>query len=265
MLLFIRWDVNPEIFSIGNFNFRWYSLLMAVAFLLSYYMASRMIKKEGVPTKIQDNGIVYFLAGLIFGARLGHCFFYEPVYYFHHSFEVLKIWQGGLSSHGAVLGVMTSMWIYARRVNIPWFWFIDKLAVVFLLAGFFVRFGNLMNSEAYGITTSIPLGFIFERRGEEFARHPAQLYEALTYLFLFLLLYFYYGRKWKQVQPGYFTGLIFVLVFTFRFFIEFLKEGPPAFDGVNLNTGQVLSIPLVLLGAFLTIRKAKPPPGIASP
>ena len=258
MHLFITWDVSPEIFSLGLFTLRWYSLLMAVAFLICYSISIRMVKREGYPAKIQENGTIYFVAGLIIGARLGHCFFYEPAFYLQHPLAILQVWKGGLSSHGAVLGIMGGMYLYSLKVKVPWFWFIDKLAVVFILAGFFVRLGNLMNSEAFGVRTDLPWGFIFVRRGEDFARHPAQLYESLAYLFLFLWLYFAHQRQWNQVRPGYFTGLSFLAVFSTRFFIEFVKEAPPVLDGfLSLNTGQLLSLPLVAAGAFLIMKRKR--------
>jgi len=122
MILFIRWDVSPVLFSAGNFTLRWYSFIMALAFLLCYYLAGRMVRREGYPAKIQENGLIFFIAGLIIGARLGHCLFYEPRFYLHHPVEILRIWKGGLASHGAVVGIMGGMYVYARRVKIPWFW-----------------------------------------------------------------------------------------------------------------------------------------------
>jgi prolipoprotein diacylglyceryl transferase len=253
MFLFITWDVSPEIFSAGNFTLRWYSFLMATAFLVCYYLAGRMVKREGYPAKIQDNGTVYFVVGLIIGARLGHCLFYEPSFYLQHPLEMLNVWKGGLSSHGAVLGIMGGMYVYALKVKIPWFWFIDKLAVVFILAGSFVRIGNLMNSEIYGTPTAVPWGFVFVRRGEDFARHPAQLYESLIYLALFLGLWYFHRRNWNRLQPGFFTGLSLILVFIARFLIEFLKESPEVISQpFSLTMGQLLSLPLILLGSWLT-------------
>ncbi len=259
MLLFISWNVNPEIFSLGQFTLRWYSFLMALAFLVCYYLASRTVMREGYSVKVQENGTVYFVAGLIIGARLGHCLFYEPAFYLQQPLSILYVWKGGLSSHGAVLGIMGGMYIYARKVKIPWFWFIDKLAVTFLLAGFFVRLGNLMNSEAYGIATNVPWGFVFVRRGEDFARHPAQLYESFSYLFLFIVFFISHRRNWQHVRPGFYTGLVLVATFTVRFLIEYLKEAPVVLDGIiTLNTGQLLSVPMVLLGGFLVwSRRAK--------
>lgn len=252
MLLFITWDVSPEIFRLGQFTLRWYSLLMAVAFLICYSISIRMVKREGYPAKIQENGTIYFVAGLIIGARLGHCFFYEPAFYLQHPLAVLQVWKGGLSSHGAVLGIMGGMYLYALKVKVPWFWFIDKLAVVFILAGFFVRLGNLMNSEAFGVPTGLPWGFIFVKRGEDFARHPAQLYESLTYLALFLWLYADHRKNWNKAGPGFFTGLSLMSVFSARFLIEFAKEGQIVHEVFfPFNMGQLLSLPLIILGGYL--------------
>jgi prolipoprotein diacylglyceryl transferase len=252
MICYIPWDVSPEVFRIGHFVLRWYSGLIVIAFLTCYFLAARMIEREGDPKRIQENGTFYFLTGLIMGARLGHCFFYDPSFYLHQPLEIGMVWKGGLSSHGAIVGMMFGMWIYARKVRIPWFWFIDKLAVVFTLAGVFIRTGNLLNSEAIGVQTTVPWGFIFLRRGEDFPRHPAQLYEAFAYLAIFLWLYLLHAKKWKELKGGYITGLALITVFLLRFIIEFVKDSPPFFDHfISLNTGQVLSLPLILLGIYL--------------
>jgi len=169
MLCYIAWDVNPEVFRIGHFALRWYSGLIVIAFLTCYFLASEMIVREGDPKKIQENGTFYFLTGLIAGARLGHCFFYEPSFYMHQPLEILMVWKGGLSSHGAILGILFGMWIYARKVHIPWFWFIDKLAVVFTLAGVFIRIGNLLNSEALWCTYNSTMGIYFRPPGRRFS------------------------------------------------------------------------------------------------
>lgn len=252
MLGVIFWNPDPEIIRIGAFVLRWYSLLIAIAFLLSYYLAADMIRRENYPAKIQENGLIYFLIGLIVGARLGHCFFYEPEFYFNYPIEIIKVWKGGLSSHGAILGMIIGMGIYAIKVKMSPFWFYDKLAVVFTLAGTLIRIGNLMNSEAVGKTTSLPWGFVFEARGEDFARHPAQLYEAIAYLLIFLWLFLLHKKKWQKLKGGYLMGLSLVSVFTVRFFVEFVKDNEGVhYYFLSLNVGQLLSIPLILLGVFL--------------
>lgn len=259
MLAYILWDPDPEIIKIGAFTLRWYSVLIAIAFLACYYLAADMIRRENYPASIQERGLVYFLFGLIIGARLGHCFFYEPSFYFSHPIEIFKIWKGGLSSHGAIIGMIAGMGIYAIKVKMPGFWFYDKLAVVFTLAGVFIRIANLMNSEVVGIPTTKSWGFVFIGRGEDFARHPAQLYESIAYFAIFLWLFFLHKRKWQEIKGGYLMGLAMTSVFIVRFLTEYLKDGESAnLYLFSLNTGQLLSIPMIVFGVVLILLKSNP-------
>ena len=255
-LNYINWNVQPEIFRVGNFAIRWYGLLFAVAFIIGYNITKKMLKREGVPKKVLDTGTLYLLVGIIAGSRLAHCFFYEPVYYFNNPIKILFIWQGGLSSHGMVIGVLIAFWIFSIRSKRSWLWMVDRLAIVLTLAGVFVRLGNLMNSEAFGIETTLPWGFIFLRRGETIPRHPTQIYEAVCYLIIFSILYFIYLKKWEQLKNGFLLGLALVTVFPARFIIEFIKEPMVDFDKIStLNTGQLLSIPFIIFGVYLLVRK----------
>lgn len=249
---FIHWNVNPEIFRIGNFAVRWYGLLFASGFFFGYIIMNKFFKYENISQEVLDKLTIYVAVGTILGARLGHCFFYEPAYYLSNPGEILKIWHGGLASHGAAIGIMISLWLFSRNIKKPFLWIIDRVVVVVALAAFFIRMGNLMNSEIYGIQTSLPWGFIFERNGETVPKHPTQIYEALVYLFIFILLYLIYMRKKGQTQNGLLFSIFLILVFGSRFFIEFIKEDQVGFEaGMNLNMGQILSIPLVLTGATI--------------
>ena len=249
---FIHWNVNPEIFRIGNFAVRWYGLLFASGFFFGYIIMNKFFKYENISQEVLDKLTIYVAVGTILGARLGHCFFYEPSYYLSNPSEILKIWHGGLASHGAAIGIMIALWLFSRNIKKPFLWIIDRVVVVVALAAFFIRMGNLMNSEIYGIQTSLPWGFIFERNGETVPKHPTQIYEALVYLFIFILLYLIYMRKKGQTQNGLLFSIFLILVFGSRFFIEFIKEDQVGFEaGMNLNMGQLLSIPLVLTGATI--------------
>lgn len=249
---FIHWNVNPEIFRIGNFAVRWYGLLFASSFFFGYIIMNKFFKYENISQEVLDKVTIYVAVGTILGARLGHCFFYEPSYYLSNPSEILKIWHGGLASHGAAIGIILALWLFSRNIKKPFLWILDRVAVVVALAGFFIRMGNLMNSEIYGIQTSLPWGFIFERNGETVPKHPTQIYEALAYLLIFILLYLIYLRKKGQTQNGLLFSLFLMLIFSARFFIEFLKEDQVGFEaGMNLNMGQLLSIPLVLTGAII--------------
>lgn len=252
ILNYIHWNVRPEIFTIGDWGPRWYGLLFAASFVCGYYIIQKFFKAEGIKQEILDSLTVYMFLGTLIGARLGHCLFYEPAYYLANPIKILMVWQGGLASHGAGLGIFLSLYLFAKKFKFGYLWILDKLAVVVALAGFFIRMGNLMNSEIYGHVTNLPWGFIFDLRGETEAKHPTQLYEALSYLAIFFILYFVYNKKQGQQRPGVIFGLFMALVFGARFFIEFVKEDQVGFEsGMALNMGQWLSIPFVLIGIGL--------------
>jgi prolipoprotein diacylglyceryl transferase len=248
-LLVIPWDVNPEIFRIGSFAIRWYGLLFASSFLFGYIIMNRIFKNENLGDAVLDRLTVYMAIGVIAGARLGHCLFYEPEYYLANPLEILMIWHGGLASHGAAVGILLAIWYFVRKEKKDYTWAIDRVAIVVALSGFFIRMGNLMNSEIYGIETTVPWGFVFLRNGEVAPKHPTQIYEALAYLAIFILLYSIYWRNKGQHIQGTLISLACILIFTARFFIEFVKEDQVAFEaGMKLNMGQLLSIPFIILG-----------------
>jgi len=248
-LLVIPWDVNPEIFRIGAFAVRWYGLLFASSFLFGYIIMLRIFKNENLGEALLDKLTIYMALGVILGARIGHCFFYEPAYYLQHPLEILMIWHGGLASHGAGVGILLAVWLFARKEKRDFFWVIDRIAIVVALSGVFIRMGNLMNSEIYGVETTLPWGFVFLRNDEVAPKHPTQIYEALAYLAIFILLYRIYWSKKGQHLEGLLISLICVLIFSARFLIEFIKEDQVGFEAsMKLNMGQWLSIPFVLLG-----------------
>ncbi len=245
----IPWDVNPEIFRIGSFAIRWYGLLFASGFLFGYIIMHKIFKNENLPDASLDRLTIYMAVGVIVGARLGHCLFYEPRYYLSHPVEILKIWHGGLASHGAAIGILLAIWYFVRKEKKDYTWAIDRIAIVVALAGFFIRIGNLMNSEIYGVETTLPWGFVFLRNGENVPKHPTQIYEALAYLLIFILLLRIYWRKKGEHIQGTIISLAMILIFIARFFIEFLKEDQVEFEqGMTLNMGQLLSIPFIIAG-----------------
>lgn len=255
-LNFIHWNVSPEIFHLGSLSIRWYGLLFASGFLIGYYIGERMLRSENVPQKWIDSLFFYLIIATVVGARLGHVFFYGWDYYSQHPEEIIMVWHGGLASHGGVVGILVAIYIYSKKVTKrSMLWTLDRIAVPVALTAAFIRTGNLMNSEIYGIQTSLPWGFIFERNGETVAKHPTQIYEALAYLITFLLLTFLYWKTKAKNREGLLLGIFFIGVFGARFLIEFIKEDQEAFEsGMTLNMGQWLSIPLVLFGIFLVIR-----------
>jgi prolipoprotein diacylglyceryl transferase len=248
-LLVIPWDVNPEIFRIGPLAVRWYGLLFASCFFFGYIIMNRIFKNENLSELVLDRLTIYMAVGTIAGARLGHCLFYEPDYYFRHPLEILKIWHGGLASHGAAIGILIALWIFIRKEKKDYLWVLDRIAIVVALSGFLIRMGNLMNSEIYGIETTVPWGFVFLLNNEVAPKHPTQIYEGFAYLAIFFLLFrLYWSKKGEHLQ-GMLISLLCLLVFTARFFIEYLKEDQVAFEsGMKLNMGQWLSIPFILLG-----------------
>jgi phosphatidylglycerol---prolipoprotein diacylglyceryl transferase len=247
--LIIPWDPNPEIFKLGPFAVRWYGLLFASSFLFGYFIIRKMFRNEGVADEVLDRLTIYMAVGTVVGARLGHCLLYEPTFYLSHPLEILKVWHGGLASHGAAVGILAAVGLFAYKEKRGYFWTLDRIAIVVALAGFFIRTGNLMNSEIYGVETTLPWGFVFLRNNEVVPKHPTQIYEGLTYLFVFFLLLSMYWRKKGDVYQGLLISIFLILVFTARFFIEFVKEVQVPFESkMILNMGQVLSIPFVLLG-----------------
>ncbi|MGF1533748.1 MAG: prolipoprotein diacylglyceryl transferase [Bernardetiaceae bacterium] len=253
LLSAITWGPDPEIFRIGNFAMRWYGLLFALGFVVGNYIMVRIYTRENKNLKDLDELLLFMVLSVVIGARLGHCIFYDPVYYFSNPIRILKIWEGGLASHGAAIAMLTALYIYARKhPDQPYFWVADRIAITAALGGAFIRFGNLMNSEIIGRATGSDWGVIFTRLGEDFPRHPTQVYESLTNLLTFVILLLTYNKYGAKTPHGLLTGLYLILVFSFRFLIEFFKENQEAWEqSLALNMGQLLSIPMILVGAWL--------------
>lgn len=262
LLLSINWNVNPEIFQLGIFSVRWYGLLFAVGFLTGYHIMEKMFRFEGSEEKWLDSLFMYVIVATIVGARLGHVFFYGWDYYSQHLWEIPKVWHGGLASHGGAIGIIVAIWIFSQKVTKrSMLWTLDRLVVPTALVASLIRLGNLMNSEIYGIETSLPWGVIFERNGETVAKHPTQIYESLCYLVTFVILWYVFFRaKDKKDRPGFILGLFFVFGFTARFFIEFIKEDQEVFEAtMTLNMGQWLSIPFIVTGIALIVNALMKP------
>jgi prolipoprotein diacylglyceryl transferase len=263
----ITWDVSPEIFRLGPLPIRWYSLGWLMAFGLGFHLVRWMYRREGKPEGDLESVLLYMILGAIIGARLGHCLFYRPEYYLAHPLEIIAFWRGfrGLASHGGTLGILISLYIYCRRhPDQPYLWLLDRIAAPTALGGFFIRMGNLMNSEILGLPSDVPWAMVFVRV-DPVPRHPAQLYEALSYLAIFSLLLGLYRRKGAALPRGVLTGIFFATVFGARFLIEFVKERHAPFEaGLPLSMGQILSIPIVLLGLgilFWSLRRGPGPEG----
>ena len=261
ILDFIHWNVSPEIFSLGPVTVRWYGLLFASTFFFGYIIMKKIFDREQVSIETLDMLSIYMLIGVVLGARLGHVFFYQPDYYIHHPLEILQVWKGGLASHGAAFGILASLFVFSKKNESSYLWILDRIVIVVAIGGFLVRMGNLMNSEIVGHITTVPWGFIFERKiaylGEE-ARHPSQLYEGLSYLFLFIILIWMYFKKNLGEKPGIIFGVFLIGLFASRFIIEFFKIIQVDFEqDMSLNMGQILSIPFILFGIYLLLSRVK--------
>ena len=258
MFATITWSISPEIFSLGIIHIRWYGLLFASSFLIGFKIMEWVYKKENRPMDDLNDLIWFMILGTVIGARLGHCLFYNPDYYLSNPIEILKIWRGGLASHGAALGIFTALYYYSKKKkNQSFLWVADRVAITVALAGFFIRMGNLFNSEIIGTPTDLPWGFIFTSV-DNVPRHPAQLYEALFYLLSFVIISFQYKKHVGKFKDGYLFGIFLILIFGFRFFVEFFKKHQELFEqGMVLNMGQLLSIPLVIAGIYLVYNAKK--------
>ncbi|GAB2473513.1 prolipoprotein diacylglyceryl transferase [Hymenobacter qilianensis] len=266
LLAYITWDVAPEIVKIGPLTLRWYGLLFMSGFVLGTFVLSHIYRSERVSPQWVDVITIYMLVGTIVGARLGHCLFYDPGYYLAHPLDILKIWEGGLASHGATLGILLAVWLFSRNNKFDYLWTLDRIVIVVALGGALIRLGNLFNSEIFGHETTVPWAFKFVRDTEHLVngvavpRHPTQIYESLFCVFLLVLLYLMWNRTKEKTPRGQLFGLFVVLLFTFRFLVEFLKEDQSDFEsGMVLNMGQILSIPLIFMGLWVLLRAGKWP------
>lgn len=254
--------MDPTLVELGPFEIRYYGLLWASSFFIGYLIVKKMFLKEHKKEELLDPLLYAVLIGAVLGARLGHVFFYDWEYYSKNLGEILQVWKGGLASHGGALGVLLGVfWFSKKYMEGNMLWVLDRLVIPTALAGFFIRFGNFLNSEIVGKPTESDWGVVFVQLGEDFARHPAQMYEAVLYLLTFGFLYYSYNKLPKMLGNGKLFGAFLVLVFTARFFVEFVKKSQGGFEDVislNLSTGQLLSVPFVLVGVyFWFIRSVK--------
>ncbi|MBQ6192018.1 MAG: prolipoprotein diacylglyceryl transferase [Bacteroidaceae bacterium] len=263
---YITWNPDVVALDLGFFAIRWYSLFWAIGLVSVYLLMHRLYKQQKISEEQFEPMFMYCFLGILIGARLGHCLFYEPGYYLSHPVEMLlpfrnvpgKGWTftgyEGLASHGGTLGLMIALWLYAKHVGLKFLHVLDNVAIVTPICACAIRLGNLMNSEIIGRPTDLPWAFIFEKV-DMLPRHPGQLYEAICYAIFFGIHWFFYRRYPQKVGSGFFFGLCLFLIFTSRIFIEYTKENQEAFeDGMLFNMGQLLSVPFVLLGLYCMIK-----------
>jgi phosphatidylglycerol:prolipoprotein diacylglycerol transferase len=234
---FFTWDANPVLIEFFGLKIHWYGALFATAILAGLQVMKWIFQREKINLELLDSGLMYCVFGIIVGARLGHCFFYDPTFYFSNPLKILAIWEGGLASHGGGLGVIIALYFFKRKYKIEYLWLLDRLAISTALFGFFVRFANFMNSEIIGIQTDVPWAVIFSRV-DLLPRHPAQLYESLSYLSIFIALILLYRFSDIKKHTGALFGGFLCLIFTARFGIEFVKVKQAVYTGdVWINTG----------------------------
>ncbi len=254
------WAPSPIILTLGPLTLRWYGMLFAIGFYLGFLVVRSAFLREKKPVAHLDSLLMHTIAGCVIGARLGHCLFYEPERYLSDPLEILFVWQGGLASHGAAIGLFVSTWLYSRQKDRESFWWtIDRLCLAIPLGGACVRIGNFFNSEIIGQPTNGDWGVVFSRV-DSLPRHPAMLYEAAIYLLIFGVLQVFY-QKWGSKTPrGMILGLCLIFIFAARFVIEFWKENQVDFESaMTLNMGQLLSIPIIIFGFWL-VRSSKTRP-----
>lgn len=273
----IHWNPDIIAFSIGPLAVRWYSLFWVIGLASAYVVVSRLYRRQGIAQEKFEPLFLYCFVGILLGARLGHCLFYDADYFLAHPAEILLpfskdaggnwVFTGyaGLASHGGTLGLMIALWLYMKRTGVKLLTVLDNIAIATPITATFIRLGNLMNSEIVGKPTGSDWGFVFEHLGEDFPRHPGQLYEALAYLLFFFLGLWLYRRRPESVGTGFFFGYCLFSIFSFRLFVEIFKEVQEPWELtmqeiIGLNQGQMLSLPFIVLGAyylFFRSRKVK--------
>lgn len=299
MLDFVTWNIDPILIHIGDGGIRWYGLLWAIGIYICYLIELKMYKHENCPSEWIDKLFMWMVIGLIIGARVGHCWFYEwhdvtlpsmkaycqymglstdPVQifgwtinyrnpYIEHPFKLLKIWEGGLSSHGGAFGLLTAAWLLNKKVfskepkfHTSLLWIMDRLVVGVCVTATLIRLGNLMNSEIYGTPTDVPWGFIFVRDGQTVPCHPTQIYEMLYCIVAFVVTWLMYWKGKAYKREGLLLGVFLEIIFFTRFMLEFIKNDQELFEADHLlNMGQLLSLPFVIWGIYLIIRAYKRP------
>lgn len=262
-LLYILWNPNLVAFHLGPMSIRWYSLCWLLGLASAYFIVKRLYKEQKIKPELFDPLFIYCFVGILIGARLGHCLFYEPDYFLSSGKHIVEMilpihfmadgsWKftgyEGLASHGGTIGLIIALWLYVRRTKVNIWRVLDNVAIATPVTACFIRLGNLMNSEIIGKATDVPWAFIFERV-DMTPRHPGQLYEAIAYAIFFVIGWYLYRKKPQRVGTGFFFGLCITLIFTARFFIEFTKDIQEEFEAsMLLNMGQLLSIPFVIIG-----------------
>jgi len=252
------WSVNPVAFSFGSLHVFWYGMLFATAILAGLEFMKWVYRVEGKNVDDLETMFIYIVIGIVVGARLGHCLFYDPSYYLANPMKIFAVWEGGLASHGGGMGVIIALYIFTKKFKLNYLWLLDRVAIPTALFGFFVRMGNFMNSEIVGDPTNVPWAVVFSRV-DSLPRHPAQLYEGFSYLIIFIALTLLYKIKRTTLNNGTLFSLFLIGVFTVRFLVEFVKVKQADYDTsfLHMSTGQALSVPFLLVGFGMLIWSLK--------
>ena len=278
MILGIDWKMDAQLID-GWSTPNLYGLLFVSGLIIGFFVVKRMFKSENIPEEWLDKLLIYMVVATIVGARLGHVLFYGPYFdvyteegfliergYFSNPFSILKVWEGGLASHGGAIAILIALYLYSKKISKkPLFWILDRIVAPIAIAATFIRLGNLVNHEIIGEVTAMPWGFKFHNAyPQELTldyRHPTQLYEAISYFIIFLsLLGLFWKTKLKERQ-GFIFGVFLILLMGARFIVEFFKLPQETYDlGIALNTGQLLSIPFILAGVVILFLSQKKPP-----
>lgn len=272
MTLFINWNPDIVAFHIGSLSMRWYALCWLIGLLAAYFIVKNLYKRQNISETLFEPLFIYCFVGILAGARLGHCIFYEPGYFLSSGTHIVEMflpirfmengeWRftgyAGLASHGGTLGLMLALWLYVKLTKISFLTVLDNIAIATPVTACFIRLGNLMNSEIIGKVTDVPWAFVFQQV-DPLPRHPGQLYEAVAYLILLFIGLAVYRRHPEKVGTGFYFGLCLTYIFTARFFIEYTKEVQEAFEAsLPLDMGQLLSVPFIALGLYCMLRKSK--------
>ena len=279
LLSYIVWNPDLVAFRLGPFAIRWYGLMWLIGFVLGYFIVKRLYKEQKIKDELFDPLFIYCFFGILIGARLGHCIFYQPEDFLTSWKGIVEMifpiligndgsWLGqtfgfyiigyaGLASHGGTLGLMIALWLYVRKTKLSIWTVLDNIAIATGSMACCIRLGNLMNSEIIGKITDVPWAFIFERV-DAVPRHPGQLYEAIAYAILFIVMWVMHKKMPQKIGTGWYFGFCLTYIFTFRFFIEYTKEVQEAFEAsLPIDMGQILSIPFIILGVYCMIRAKK--------
>ena len=279
LLSYIVWNPDLVAFRLGPFAIRWYGLMWLIGFALAYFLVHRLYKEQKIKDELFDPLFIYCFFGILIGARLGHCIFYQPEDFLTSWKGIVEMifpiligndgsWLGqtfgfyiigyaGLASHGGTLGLMIALWLYVRKTKLSIWTVLDNIAIATGSMACCIRLGNLMNSEIIGKITDVPWAFIFERV-DAVPRHPGQLYEAIAYAILFIVMWVMHKKMPQKIGTGWYFGFCLTYIFTFRFFIEYTKEVQEAFEAsLPIDMGQILSIPFIILGVYCMIRAKK--------